>query len=207
MSNPLPSPTPRANYRQALVALLGLLLGLGIFIGLQRLITPRYTWVTPLDEGIPFIAQSWWLYVLFFPFVLLAATYASGEAFRAFKNATGMAFVVAILCFWLFPEHLPRPDLGSLDNAFVYQRLSRMWQLDLASNGCPSLHVAVTCLACRALWSYPGKWLIGITGLLICLSTLTLKQHTLLDVAGGLLLALACALATQRQGSHARVPA
>lgn len=207
MSSPLSRLRPSANYRQTLVALLGLLLGLGIFIGLQRLITPRYIWVTPLDEWIPFVAQSWWLYVLFFPFVLLAATYASADAFRAFKGATGMAFAIAVLCFWLFPEHLPRPELGSLDNSFVHQRLSRMWQLDRASNGCPSLHVAVTCLACRALWSHPGKGWIGLTGLLICLSTLTLKQHTLLDVAGGVLLALACSLASQSQGSHSRAPA
>ncbi|POA28588.1 MULTISPECIES: phosphatase PAP2 family protein [unclassified Pseudomonas] len=207
MGNPLQSLTPSPNYRQALVALLGLLLGLSIFCGLQRVITPRYSWVTPLDEVIPFIAQSWWAYVLFFPFVLLAAAYVSANAFRAFKNATGIAFGVAILCFWLFPEYVPRPDIGSIDNAFLHQRLSRLWQLDLASNGCPSLHVAVTCLACRALWSRHYKWLTGITGLLICLSTLTLKQHTLIDVAGGVLLALACALATQRQGSNARVPA
>lgn len=195
------------QYRQALLACLGLLLGLCLFIGLQRLITPRYNWATALDSMIPFVAQSWWLYVLFFPFVLLAAAYASVEAFRAFRNATGIAFVVAILCFWLFPELLPRPDIGSLDSAFLQQRLARMWQLDLPSNGCPSLHVAVTCLACRALWARPCRWLTTIVGLLVCLSTLTLKQHTLIDVAGGVLLALACALATQRQGSIARAPA
>ena len=62
-----------ANLRQALAAVFALLLGLGAFMGLQRLVTPRYNWVTPLDELIPFIAQSWFVYVLFFPFVLLAA--------------------------------------------------------------------------------------------------------------------------------------
>ncbi|MGE8414420.1 MAG: phosphatase PAP2 family protein [Pseudomonas sp.] len=196
-----------ANLRQALVAALALLLGLGAFIGLQRLVTPRYNWVTPLDELIPFIAQSWFVYVLFFPFVLLAAAYASQEGFRALRNATGMAFAVGLLCFWLFPEYVPRPDIAVLDHGFLQQRLGRMWQLDLACNGFPSLHVAVTCLACRALWWRPCKVLTAALGLLIGLSILTLKQHSLVDVAGGLLLALACALATQRQGSTARVPA
>lgn len=196
-----------ANLRQALAAVFALLLGLGVFMGLQRLVTPRYNWVTPLDELIPFIAQSWFVYVLFFPFVLLAAAYASQEGFRALRNATGMAFAVGLLCFWLFPEYVPRPDIAALDNGFLQQRLGRMWQLDLACNGFPSLHVAVTCLACRALWRRPCKELSAVIGLLICLSTLTLKQHTLIDVAGGLFLALACALATQRQGNPARVPA
>ncbi|GGJ19396.1 phosphatase PAP2 family protein [Pseudomonas avellanae] len=205
MSQPVRRRKP--DYRQALIALLGLLLGLGVFIGLERAVTPRYNWVTPLDELIPFAAHSWWVYVLFFPFVLLAAGYASAERFKAFKTATGIAFGVALLCFWLFPEFIPWPDTGLIDNAFLQQRLSRLWQLDLASNGCPSLHVAVTCLACRALWGLPYRTLIGMTGLLICLSTLTLKQHTLIDVASGVLLALACALATRPQGNNARAQA
>lgn len=199
-------PRPVPNYRQALAGLLGLLSGLGLFITLEHVSVPRYNWVTSLDNQIPFIAQSWWLYVLFFPFVLLAAAYASAERFRAFRNATGIAFCVALLCFWLFPELIPRPDVGLVDNAFLQQRLSRLWQLDLASNGCPSLHVTVTCLACRALWDRHYRWLTGCSGLLICLSTLTLKQHTVIDVIGGLLLALFCALLTQRQGSNNHAP-
>ncbi|WP_025122065.1 MULTISPECIES: phosphatase PAP2 family protein [unclassified Serratia (in: enterobacteria)] len=198
--------SPVLDYRQALAGLLGLLAGLVLFIALEHVTEPRYSWVTPLDKQIPFIAQSWWLYVLFFPFVLLAAAYSSAERFRAFRNATGIAFGVALLCFWLFPESIPRPDIGLVDNAFLQQRLRRLWQLDLASNGCPSLHVAVTCLACRALWDRHYRWLTVCSGLLICLSTLTLKQHTVIDVIGGLLLALICALLTQRQGSHTHAP-
>ncbi|SHN04767.1 PAP2 superfamily protein [Pseudomonas asturiensis] len=191
------------DYRQALLALVGLLSGLSVFIALERFITPRYYWVTSADQWIPFIAHSWWVYVLFFPFVMLAATYASAERFKAFGTATAIAFGVALLCFWLFPEIVPRPDIELVENAFLKQRLSRLWQLDQASNGCPSLHVALTCLACRALWDRPYKGLIAITGLLICASTLTLKQHTVIDVAGGVLLAVACTLLTQRQGSNA----
>ncbi|PYY78183.1 inositol phosphorylceramide synthase [Pseudomonas sp. TKO26] len=207
MASPVRRLILAAHPGQALAAAFALLLGLALFIGLQRLVTPRYNWVTPLDQWIPFVAESWFLYVLFFPFVLLAAAYASPERFRGLGNATGLAFGVALLCFWLFPEVLPRPQLDALDNAFLQQRLSRMWQLDRACNGFPSLHVAVTCLAWWALRGRPYPWLSAAGGLLICLSTLTLKQHTLVDVAGGVLLALVCALVTQRQGNHRRVPA
>lgn len=202
----MPALNRGANYRQALLALVGMLLGLGIFIALERVITPRYLWVTPLDQQIPFLPLSWWLYVLFFPFVLVAATYAPANAFKAFVRATSLAFGVALLCFWLLPEAVPRPDTRLIENAFVQQRLTRLWQLDLAANGFPSLHVAVTCLACRALWASRYKAWISALGLLICLSTLTVKQHTLVDVAGGALLALACARLTQAQGNSPRVP-
>jgi hypothetical protein len=143
----------------------------------------------------------------FFPFVVLAAAYASVDAFRALRNAAGITYGVAMVCFQPFPEHIPRPDIGSLDNAFLQQRLIRPWQLDFASNGGPSLHLAVTCLAGRALCCVRYRRWVGRTCLMICLSNLTLKRQTLIDVAGSLLLALVCALATQTQGSSARAPA
>lgn len=99
----------RPNARQALVALLGLVAGLTVFIALQRVVVPRYVWVTRLDEQIPFVAQSWWLYVAFFPFVVLAAAYASADRFRRFSSATCLAFGVALVCFWLFPNMCPGP--------------------------------------------------------------------------------------------------
>lgn len=193
----------KPDCRQALVALLGMLLCLSIFIALERTVTPRYNWVLPLDEWIPFIPVSWCVYVLFFPFVLVAAAYAPAEAFKAFTVAVWFAFIVAVGCFLMLPESLPRPDIGLVDNAFLRQRFARLWQLDQASNGFPSLHVAVTCLACRALWASRYRWLVGGLGVLISLSTLTVKQHTLVDVAGGALLALGCALVTQRQPGKA----
>jgi membrane-associated phospholipid phosphatase len=179
-------------------AMLGLLVGLAIFILLERCITPRYMLVTRLDTWIPFISWSWFIYVGFFPFVIALAAYAQPDAFAMFAKAVLVAFVAGIVCFMLFPEAVPRPDVATIGNAFVRQRITRMWHLDLGANGFPSLHVAVTCLACLMLPASRQRAITTVSGVLICASTLTLKQHTIADVSGGVLLAFGCAFWSRR---------
>jgi membrane-associated phospholipid phosphatase len=168
--------------------------GLAVFLLIERGVTPRYALATSMDARIPFIAWSWLVYVSFFPLVVALSAHARALAFAAFKEAAVTAFVIGIVCFLLFPENVPRPNLAAIDSAFVRHRLAWMWWFDLAANGFPSLHVAVTCLACWMLPAHRYRTIAALACLLICVSTLTLKQHTLADVLGGVLLALLCAL-------------
>lgn len=194
----------RPDVRQMLAATFGMVAGLAIFFLLERGVTPRYVLATALDARIPFIAWSWFVYVAFFPFVIALAAYARPSAFAAFKEAVLIAFVLGVVCFLLFPEAVPRPDVAEIGNAFVRHRLARMWQLDLAANGFPSLHVAVTCLACRMLTDR-RRIVAASIGLLICVSTLTLKQHTVADVLGGVALAMISALWVERRAWRRRL--
>jgi len=179
--------------RQALTAFSGMTIGLAVFVIIERLVVPRYVIVTPADRAIPFIPLTWLIYMLFFPFVIAMSALARERDFDRFRCAVTMAFLLSFVCFVWFPEAVPRPDEATIDNAFLRQRLARLWMMDLASNGCPSLHVSVTCLACWMAWPSPYRWYVAATGVLVCLSTLTLKQHTLADVAGGLSMAMLCA--------------
>lgn len=187
------------DYRQAAIAGVAMLLCLAIFIVVERLVEPRYLLATAVDASIPFMPLSWLIYVLFFPFVVAVAAYAPARRFDAFMQAGALAYLVALLCFWLLPESLPRPDPAVIENAFLRQRLSRLWALDLPANGFPSLHVAITCLACRMLAGHRQALWVVVLGGLICLSTLTTKQHTLIDVLGGGVLAGVCALYVERR--------
>jgi membrane-associated phospholipid phosphatase len=179
--------------RQALIAFGGMAIGLPIFVVIERLVVPCYDFATPADSAIPFVPLTWPVYMLFFPFVIAMSALARERDFDRFRCGVTMAFLLSFVCFVWFPEAIPRPDQATIDNAFLRQRLARLWMMDLASNGCPSLHVSVTYLACRMVWPTPHRWYVAATGVLICLSTLTLKQHTLADVAGGLSMALLCA--------------
>jgi len=194
----------RPDVRQMLAATFGMLAGLAIFFLLERGVTPRYVLATAIDARIPFIAWSWFVYVAFFPFVVALAAYARPSAFAAFREAVLIAFVLGVVCFLLFPEAVPRPDIAEIGNAFVRRRLARMWQLDLAANGFPSLHVAVTCLACRML-ADRRRIVAAAIGLVICASTLTLKQHTVADVLGGVALATVSALWVERRSPGRRL--
>ncbi|RQS34801.1 inositol phosphorylceramide synthase [Burkholderia sp. Bp8992] len=193
----------RLDVRQMLAAAFGMAAGLAIFFVLERGVTPRYVLATAIDARIPFLAWSWFVYVAFFPFVIVLAAYARPPAFVAFKEAVLIAFVLGVVCFLLFPEAVPRPDVAEIGNAFVRHRLARMWQLDLAANGFPSLHVAVTCLACRTLVDR-RRIVATAVGLLICVSTLTLKQHTVVDVLGGVVLAMVSAMWVERRSLRRR---
>lgn len=177
---------------------MGMVVGLTIFVIVQRAVVPRYSFVTPADLAIPFMPLTWTIYVLFFPFVIAVSAYAQEQAFGRFKVAVVIAFMVSIECFQLVPEIVPRPDPASIGNSFLRQRITRLWEVDLPSNGLPSLHISVTCLACRMAWLTRYRFLIGATGLLICLSTLTLKQHTLADVVAGSLLAGLCGIVAEK---------
>lgn len=194
----------RPDIRQMLAATFGMAAGLAIFFLLERSVMPRYVFATALDARIPFIAWSWFVYVGFFPLVIALAAYARPSAFAAFKEAVLIAFVLGVVCFLLFPEAVPRPDVAEIGNTFVRHRLARMWQLDLAANGFPSLHVAVTCLACRMLTDRRRIAAVAI-GVLICASTLTLKQHTVADVLGGVALATVSALWVERRSLRRRL--
>ncbi len=188
----------RPDYRQALGACCGLVVGLIVFFALERLVTPHIVMATQADAWIPFVSLTWFVYIAFFPFVIVLAAQAPRDAYRAFARAVLLAFAVGAVCFVLLPESVPRPDLASIGNVFVRHRLARMWRLDQAGNGFPSLHVAVTCLACRFLTAGRRRFAAGIFGIAICVSTLTIKQHTLADVGGGIVLAVCCAYAAVR---------
>lgn len=192
----------RPDIRQALAAMFGMVAGLAIFFLLERGVTPRYVLATSVDAWIPFVEWSWFVYVAFFPFVIGLAAYARPQAFAAFRDAVLIAFVAGLVCFLLFPEIVPRPDVAEIGNAFVRHRLTRMWNLDLAANGFPSLHVAVTCLACRMLPADRHRALATVAGVLICASTLALKQHTVADVLGGVALAVVSALWVERRSTR-----
>jgi len=169
-----------------------------VFVATQRLCIPRFDFSSHADSRIPFVPASWYVYVLFYPYVIFAAMLACPKRFGVFMMSAALAFVVALCCFLAFPELVPRPDVASIDNAFLRQRLDRMWQIDRPTHGFPSLHVALTLLAAWMVLDRRLGWVFAAIGAVICASTLTVKQHTCADVAGGMMLALLSAAIAQR---------
>ena len=179
-----------------------MLAALLVFVLTERLCMPRFDFSSRADSRIPFVPESWLVYVLFYPYVIFAATLAGPERFGVFKTSAVLAFVVALCCFLAFPELVPRPDVASIDNAFFRQRLDRMWQIDQPTHGFPSLHVALTLLAAWLMFDRRMGWAFALIGAIICASTLTVKQHTCADVAGGIVLALVSVAAAKRLASR-----
>jgi len=124
-------------------------------------------------------------------------------AIRTLFRRTGIAYAAAILlsavafAAWPVSSAGLRADLASVSGADALSTmvLRTLYALDPPVNLCPSLHVALGALAALAIMkAVPRLSLPAIVMVvLIAASVCTVKQHFVLDVAGGLLLAAAAA--------------
>jgi membrane-associated phospholipid phosphatase len=144
--------------------------------------------LTTLDRAVPFWPLSGLVYFSIFP--LLLATFVSlrdRERAARFLYASLLAQAIGMLCFLLWPTAFPRGqfpvpvDTGALGVALV--RFCRT--VDAPVNCLPSLHVSTITLCVAALrgtrWFPPAL----LAGMVLATSTLTFKQHYVLDVLAG----------------------
>ena len=103
-----------------------------------------------------------------------------------------------------------RPEVFPRDNALT-RFIAGFYVFDTNTNVCPSLHVIGSLAAFFAFWYAPvfsaKKWRIAsaIAAFLICISTVFMKQHSVLDVLAALpLCAIAYYFAYRKPSKRAR---
>ena len=186
------------------IAVLYLPFYLFCFFGLEQKNTTGYHIVeSELDHYIPFC--EWFVipYFLWFAFVAVTLLYFFFTNKRDFTRLclflfTGMTICLLIYYIWPNGQNL-RPDLATLgrDNIFI-KMLAGLYTTDTSTNVCPSIHVLNSVGCCAAILKSNAlrnkKWLRTGTVILtvaICLSTVCLKQHSVVDVFWGLMLSTA----------------
>ncbi|MCR4658284.1 MAG: phosphatase PAP2 family protein [Lachnospiraceae bacterium] len=171
------------------------------FVWLEKHVTSHYHIIhLPIDDRIPFCEFFIVFYYLWFVYMIGAIAYCvftdSEAFFRGFLFiTTGMTLFLVIST--LFPNgHDLRPASFPRDNIFT-SLLAFIYKADTPTNIFPSLHVynavgAHIALAHnKTLKDKKGILFLSlITCIGIILSTLFLKQHSLFDVAGALVLSL-----------------
>lgn len=148
-----------------------------------------------LDDYIPF--QEWFVIPYLFWFVFLVGMHLYTllydiEVFRKLMRFIILTYGVTIILYLLFPtcQEL-RPVAFDRDNVLT-RFMAGFYQFDTNTNVCPSLHVIGSVAAMFAAWHSKHfsttKWKVvsGITAVLICLSTVFLKQHSILDVVAAI---------------------
>ena len=173
------------------------------FTGLERRNKTDYFVVeSELDQFIPFC--EWFVIPYFLWFAYIAVTFA--YFFFADKQDflrlciflfTGMTICLAIYYIWPNGQNL-RPDLATLGRENIFTRiLANLYSTDTHTNVCPSIHTFNSVGACIAIYknrTLKNKKAIRIGALVltisICLSTVCLKQHSILDVFWALVLAI-----------------
>jgi membrane-associated phospholipid phosphatase len=208
MSTPVSSPAPpkpdlppqeRRTLRRAALQALGLGALTFAALGLYLIVlkwrgehgADRLTW-TPWDELVPF--EPAWVWVYLIPYVIGPALVGlmSRLTFAWFVPRALAVMFLSVLVFIVYPtQTAPRPPLH-LPEGPTRDLYKMMVEVDEPpANAAPSLHVSLTCLLALALFrDFPRWWPAWFGGAaVVWAATLFTRQHHLLDVVTGVLLA------------------
>jgi membrane-associated phospholipid phosphatase len=157
---------------------------------------PKLLPFTQVDRIIPFWPHSVWIYIseyIYFVTVFLTCSNLLNLNKYFFSFTAQQLFSVFI--FWVWPTTFPRelfPLPENLDRLTQFA-FSTLRSADTPANCCPSLHVSSVLLTSFIVFDDDQRDkapLFLIWGIAISLSTLTTKQHYVVDVITGFLLAL-----------------
>jgi len=155
----------------------------------------HYDMTMAIDSLIPVIPPTVIVYFLSFFFwavnYVLAARRAESFA-RKFFFADFVVKAVSFFFFVIVPTTCVRPQPAGTD--FFSGILRILYFLDSPTNLFPSLHCSISLLAAFAVTgdekvSPAYRLLSWFVAMLICVSTLTTKQHVFIDFIGGISLA------------------
>ena len=162
-----------------------------------------------LDRLLP-LAPTWALvYGALYAFLIVLPVFViqRAELIRRTVWAYLTVWIVAYICFLVYPTVAPRPDTFA-GTGFPGWGLRFLYEADPPYNCFPSLHVAhsfVSALVCYRVHRTLGFVAMACASL-VGLSTLFTKQHYVADIIAGILLALAAYAVFLRGHSRANVP-
>jgi len=185
---------------KAKYVLMFLFLNLITYFSIQYFITTgNYDLLTSIDIAIPFVPEFIWVYHTLIPvltitlLILLHKKEVFLSAFMGFIIAT----IVLSLFYILFPSFYPRSLFDQSSMSAWLLEITRA--IDGPHNTFPSGHVTFSWLLgffiMDSSFAKNNKWIKSIYfawALLISISTLLLKQHYIIDVASGIILAIVC---------------
>jgi membrane-associated phospholipid phosphatase len=171
------------------------------FFYLERTVTTNFHPIyTKLDDLIPFNEYFIIPYFLWFFYIFVTVAYLLFTSKTDFYKCCAYLFIGMTICltiYTIWPNgHYLRVDLDTLGRKNIFITiLSRLYSVDTATNVFPSIHVFNSVGALIAINKnerlHRIKWLqwsAFILTVMICLSTVFLKQHSVLDIFGALVL-------------------
>lgn len=152
------------------------------------------SFLTPIDEAIPLIPEFVFPYMSLYVFFWLPVIVSRNITLRDFATiiaATAGMFTVAFAVYAIVPSSYPRPTI-SPDASFVYYVLTEaLYRFDLPNNTLPSTHAAVVTILLAATRRKFGRRtyaIYALWGVSILVSTVTVKQHYIVDLVSGVIL-------------------
>lgn len=166
------------------------------FFTLEEHVYPIF-WVRSwIDDYIPFC--EWFVipYLLWFFYVAAAIAYFFFTSPKEYNSLCTFLFTGMTLCLIIYTilpngQHL-RPMYFTRDNILV-DAVKILYSSDTPTNVCPSIHclnsvgvhIAILHSKIKSRWIRFGSAILCVS---ICLSTMFLKQHSIIDVIAALIL-------------------
>lgn len=143
----------------------------------------------PLDDLIPFCEYFLIPYVFWYVLIVFSLGYFllyNVDSFRRLQTFIIITQVAAMTVYILFPNRQDlRPEVFPRDN-FLTRCIEFLYSVDTNTGVCPSLHVAYS-IGIASVWlkereaSKLWKCFVVAAVVLICLSTMFIKQHSAAD--------------------------
>ena len=162
----------------------------------ERLLPLKFNEVwSPLDDVIPFCEYfiiPYYLWYVFIISMLVILAFKNVPEFKRYMLFIMLGYGATLVFYLIYPtQQNLRPESFANDNVFT-QMVADLYRTDTNTNVCPSLHVIGQMAAFFAAWRNPlgnkyiwrGFWLAST--LAVCMSTVMLKQHSIIDVYVGL---------------------
>ena len=175
------------------------------FVLIEHLPQSSY-WATqlPPDNAIPFFEWFVLFYCTWYPLLVAVGLYLllrDAPAFRRYMAFLAVTFFASVLIWFLIPNGQDlRPQVFPRENLPTVL-IAALYRIDTNTNVFPSVHVVGSVGAALAVWDSPRlraqpllRWGVFLLAVLICVSTLFIKQHTILDVVSALVLSLLAAI-------------
>lgn len=171
-----------------------------IYTGLQILMKKarHFDLTTSLDKAIPF--EPMWAFVYLGCFLFWAVNYImitrqGREGWFRFATSDYLSRIICGIFFILLPTTNIRPEVTG--SSFSELLIQFVYWIDAPTNLFPSIHCLVSWLCFVGIRgrSYVPKWYQAFSALFaiaVFASTLFTKQHFIVDVAAGIVIAEVC---------------
>ena len=183
-----------------------LLLGLQtlLYFGVETFEGKPHNVAKKIDGHIPFVPAFVYIYVLWFPLILLfplALFRANPMAYARYQTAILLDIALSLVCYLVYPTSFARPKAPDTVSGRAMKLVFRGSYKGL--NCAPSMHCSMCYLVLHFVGATPGlpfavAAIAVPVALGIVVSTLFTKQHVVIDALTALPLAAVCILIGNR---------
>ena len=183
------------------------------FFAMEKIPNRNYHIVySKLDDYIPFykpaiLIYSSWFLMLVIPFVYLLKRKSYDDLYNIIIPMFAAMFI-SLIIYVIYPTALDIRVTDITGNDICSWIIRKIQQIDDPNNVCPSIHVSTTVIIYNQFRrilkdNKKSKALFLLWSAGICISTMLVKQHSIIDVVCGVVLAYAILFAFNKKQNTA----